>query len=65
NTPRQNFICYAMENPEFANLIDSTWALIAHEKIANQDPDKAFFSTQMLQRYPKVEDRIDYFKSLI
>lgn len=65
NTPRQNFICYAMENPEFANLIDSTWALIAHERVANQDPEKAFFSKQTIQTYQQVEDRISYFKSLI
>jgi len=32
NSPRQSFICKAMENPEFGNLIDSTWALIKHER---------------------------------
>ena len=32
NTPRQSFIIRAMEDPKFANLIEATWKLIAHEK---------------------------------
>lgn len=32
NGPRQSFIIKAMDNPEFANLIDATWKLIEHEK---------------------------------
>jgi len=32
NGPRQSFIIKAMDNPEFANLIDATWTLINHEK---------------------------------
>lgn len=32
NSPRQSFVCRAMEDPMFDNLIDSTWALIAHER---------------------------------
>src|SRR5690606_40383665 len=28
NSPRQSFICEALRKEEFANLIDSTWALI-------------------------------------
>lgn len=31
NSPRQSFICEALKNPVFANLIDSTWWLIKHE----------------------------------
>lgn len=31
NSPRQSFICRAMDDPMFSDLIDSTWALIAHE----------------------------------
>lgn len=32
NSPRQSFIVRAMEDPEFANLIDSTHYLIRHER---------------------------------
>ncbi len=32
NSPRQSFVIRAMEREEFANLIDSTWAIIDHEQ---------------------------------
>ncbi|MDR3337494.1 MAG: PHP domain-containing protein [Treponema sp.] len=32
NSPRQSFNCPELLRPEFANLIDTTWALSAHEK---------------------------------
>jgi len=32
NSPRQLFVCEALKNPIFSNLIDSTWALIKHER---------------------------------
>ena len=31
NSPRQSFIIRKMEDPQFGNLIESTWALIKHE----------------------------------
>ena len=31
NSPRQSFVIRAMDDPQFANLIDSTWKLIGHE----------------------------------
>lgn len=65
NSPRQDFICYAMENPEFSNLIDSTWALIAHEAESQKNSGNTFYSENIVKRFPNVEDRVDYFKSLI
>lgn len=62
NSPRQDFICYAMENPEFANLIDSTWALIAHEKEVEQGSGETFFAESIIKRFSNVEDRVAYFK---
>lgn len=32
NSPRQEFVCKAMEDPLFGNLIDAAWALIEHER---------------------------------
>ena len=32
NSPRQSFVIKAMEDPQFANLIEATWKLIEHEK---------------------------------
>ena len=34
NSPRQSFVCEALKNPIFENLIDSTWELIKHENEA-------------------------------
>lgn len=33
NSPRQSFVCPALKNPLFANLYDSTWELIRHERL--------------------------------
>lgn len=32
NSPRQEFVCRAMDDPIFSNLIDAAWALIDHER---------------------------------
>ncbi len=43
NSPRQSFICKAMDDPMFAHLNDATYALIAHEAAATEDVTKAMF----------------------
>lgn len=65
NSPRQDFICYAMEKPEFSNLIDSTWALIAHERQAQKKSGETFFSEDIVKRFPDMKSRVNYFKLLI
>jgi hypothetical protein len=35
NSPRQSFNCPELLLPEFSPLIDATWALIAHERLAD------------------------------
>lgn len=37
NTPRQSFNCPELRESEFAHLNDSTWALVAHELLADVD----------------------------
>ena len=44
NSPRQSFNCPIILRPEFAHLIEATWALIAHEKLANYDGKYALFN---------------------
>jgi len=44
NSSRQSFHCAEILRPEFQHLNASTWALIAHEKLAARDPKLAFFS---------------------
>ncbi len=64
NSPRQSFICKAMENKEFDNLIDSTWALIGHEKAATENNENGMYMAGTMAKYPALQDRIDVFKEI-
>jgi hypothetical protein len=44
NSPRQVFQCPEIRRPEFAPLVESTWALAAHEKLASADPGRGLFN---------------------
>ncbi|MBO4979588.1 MAG: PHP domain-containing protein, partial [Clostridia bacterium] len=44
NSPRQSFICKAMDDPMFSHLTDATYKLIAHEEAATKDITKAMFT---------------------
>ncbi|MBN2657412.1 MAG: PHP domain-containing protein [Spirochaetales bacterium] len=44
NSSRQSFHCPEVLDPDFSHLIDATWALIAHEKLTDGDPDLNLFS---------------------
>lgn len=46
NSSRQSFSCPEILRPEFHHLIDMTWALIAHEKLASLDERLALFSPE-------------------
>ncbi len=69
NSPRQKFICEALDQPMFEHLKDATYALIGHERLATQDITHAMFSPEITEKYPNIYDRIDLFaeagKSLI
>ncbi|MCL2084696.1 MAG: PHP domain-containing protein, partial [Oscillospiraceae bacterium] len=47
NSPGQPFICEAMRAPMFANLRDTTWALIGHEAAASEDISRALIYADM------------------
>ena len=64
NSPRQSFICEALEKPEFRNLIDSTWALIGHELSASENLSKGFTSRETLEKYPDLNERIKVYKEI-
>jgi hypothetical protein len=44
NSPRQSFSCPELRRPEFAKLRDSTWALVAHERLSSVDPKFGLFA---------------------
>jgi hypothetical protein len=44
NSSRQSFNCPEVLRDEFRHLLDTTWALIAHERLATVDPRFGLFS---------------------
>ena len=62
NSPRQSFVCEAQRDPEFANLYDATWALIAHEWRATEDPAGGFFSAESVEKWPDLNERVRAFR---
>ena len=59
NSPRQKFACAALANPEFAHLIDSTWALIGHEAVSTEKgTDYGMFSARSVKETPSLNERI-------
>lgn len=72
NSSRQSFNCPIILDPDFKHLIDATWALIAHEKLAGADeryaifnPKNPFVERPLIERialYAKVGRSIDVRK---
>jgi hypothetical protein len=64
NSPRQSFNCPELRRPEFANLGDATWALVAHERLSSVDPNAGLFSSGNPLAQLPLSDRIrDYAKA--
>ena len=61
NQPRQSFVCEAQRDPEFANLYEATWALIAHEWRATANPEDGFFSEKSVAQWPDLNERVKAF----
>lgn len=65
NSSRQKFACEALSKPEFAHLIDSTWALIGHESItSNKGIEYGMFSEETQKNIPNLNERVKYFASI-
>ena len=64
NSPRQSFVCKALENPIFENLFDSTWALIGHEIAATRDLSRGMFTRDTVEKYPNLQERIALYKKI-
>ena len=61
NQPRQQFVCMAQRAPEFKNLYESTFALIAHENLSTGHPEKGFFAETAVKEYPQLAQRTRAF----
>ncbi|MBB1509812.1 PHP domain-containing protein [Tessaracoccus sp. MC1756] len=44
NTPRQVFNCPELQRPELDHLNDATWAMVAHERLAENDRSLGLFA---------------------
>lgn len=61
NTPFQSFICAALDNPNYRHLIQSTWALIGHEKAATADISDGMFSQKTREAFPSLPQRSEHY----
>ena len=64
NSPRQEFTCPEIRQPQFRHLIDSTWALIGHEAAATEDPAGGMFTRETAESYPTMQQRIQVFAEI-
>ncbi len=62
NSPRQSFICPAME--PYTHLYKATWALIGHEKSATANIENGMFSEKTKRDMPTLEERIEYYSNI-
>jgi len=64
NSPRQSFNYPIILRPEFAHLIEATWALIAHEKLANYDEKYALFNSRNPLKGKSLKERIRIYSEI-
>ncbi len=58
NSPRQSFVCAALEDDAFSHLRLATYALIGHELSASESTDRSMFSAKSKAKTPALSDRI-------
>lgn len=64
NSSRQIFNCPEMLEPEFVHLLDSAWALVAHEKLASVDPDLGIFQPENPLAEKTITERIAVYAEI-
>jgi len=57
NSPRNKFDNEELLKEEFANLTDSSWAVIGHDRMANLDIINGMFTDKAINRSPRLKDR--------
>lgn len=61
NSPRQSFRCPVILEPEFKHLITSAWALVAHEKLSENDASYGLFYQKSNFYVKNLYDRIQSY----
>jgi len=64
NSPRQSFNCPIILKPEFEHLIEATWALIAHEKLANYNEKYGLFNSKNPLKDKLLKERIKIYNEI-
>ena len=64
NSSRQEFNCPILLEPEFRHLVDAAWALIAHEKLAAENPKLGIFHPENPLSVQPLEKRIEVYSNL-
>lgn len=64
NHPRQNFNCPEILKSQFRHLIDMTWALIAHEKLAHLKSIYALFHQENPLRDQPLIERLKIYSAI-
>jgi len=64
NQPRQSFICKQLKEPRFAHLIDSTWALVGHEKAVTRDLMSGMFTGDAKPNQQQMRSLIQRYKRI-
>jgi hypothetical protein len=64
NSSRQSFNCPEVLQPECRHLTDTTWALIAHERLSSADPALGIFSPQNPLSARPLTDRLKAYSLL-
>ncbi len=65
NSSRQKFACAALALPEYAHLIEATWALIGHEAISSEKGiEFGMFSSKTMEETPDLKERVKKFAQI-
>lgn len=64
NSSRQSFNCPEVLQPEFAHLNQTTWALIAHEKLSSRDKRYGLFHEDNPMKQHSLQERIAAYSAV-
>ncbi|HKL57830.1 MAG TPA: PHP domain-containing protein [Sphaerochaeta sp.] len=64
NSSRQSMNCPELLQPSCRHLVDSAWALVAHEKLATQDEKLGLFHPKNPYAHKSLDERLAIYSSL-
>lgn len=65
NTSRQSFVCPAMRDARFDALRTNAYALIAHERRAENCPQDGLFGENSARQWPDMDERVAAFAAMV